>query len=110
MLNEELIDLEYSRGESLEERKIESLTGEVWFNGHSKRINLSDIGSPQEMVDATKSKIGSKALTKLGIWNLSGSQETAKMLIEFLAERITEGQLTNLCFSRWKGSASEIQP
>ena len=87
------------------------LTGEVYLNGYtdSDKIDVSTISSLEALTEATNSIINTQALTILWIQNLQGSKHKANMLLQFFAERITRGQLTDIEFSNWQGPASEIE-
>ena len=92
-----------------EERKLEPLTGVVALNNNGNKIDLSTISSCQAMAEATSTVVGTQALTVVEIYDLSGSRQTANLLLEYIAQRITSGQLTGIGFRNWQGSVSEIQ-
>ena len=65
------------------------------------------------MDEAISSRLGTKEMTWIRVSDLGGSGKKAKrmanMVIEKVAKKIIDGNLTYLRFADWKGSASEIK-
>ena len=84
--------------------------GTVYLNNEvEKKIDLAMIDSRRALTEATKTILGTKALTRVEISFFRGNKQTANKVLEFIAERIADGRLTEIDFNNWDGSASEIQ-
>ena len=84
--------------------------GTVYLNNERiKKIDLEMIDSLRALTEATRTILGINALTKVEISFFRGNKQTANKVLEFIAERIADGRLTEIDFNNWDGSASEIQ-
>ena len=93
----------------VEEQMWETMHGTVYLNDEiEKKIELAMIDSRRALTEATRTILGTKVLTKVEICFFRGNKQTANKVLQFIAERIDDGRLTEIKFDNWDGSASEI--